>query len=691
MSSQFIDPNNPFCSLDQEPPLSQYTSLSRVCPEKINNFFLGSTRTHHYLSSSFEDGFHHRSPTKAELSAGGAIGGERYFGRIFTAEKPSLDGFSQECLGLYARYNLILDVLSISTEDQIALGRYIKQIQDYYHDVTTTLINELTNKIVKWREYGWWPYLLTPLSLSFWLGGCGQPCYKCAYSGGTCDGHHEGTLGGVIAALDSYWGNKISSNELWPNERFLVDYYGTVMRGPEPMISWLFYLLFRKETCSYCHCILFCFQVQCIDPWFMHYSVVTSVITLNGRDSIPQSLPGKFIDFYKANKDKLSGQNSPIKLSHVANDHVFFEGKVNFHTADIGKNSTKSTALSIYMGNSDDPGGEIESVLINNSSVAYGATTQRSGFLDDQVTPATFLAFRTPGAADDKGYIIRNMACKYHNHITRPDIFRYNWLYVDIPPLVSFNVTPTVLSFDNFDLPDVFFESADPLAFFRRRVYFKTITQKGDIVLNGNGSQRLGIQDYSKIFEGIPLEQRYYPLGWTDRASDKIIKSPYNLYFKSGDASFTECALGETLYDLEEGRYYFPNPYACSALASSQPHQPNTTPTSYSYNIEDKDEHEKHFSTFLPLQFFYKTNGQMQTDLASRLTFAKELLGDPELSAPKTRIEEFPLLKVDKINETQIYDWSDPKVLGEKNLNPQAVEMMELQRDKFNAELLQYK
>jgi len=228
-------------------------------------YFLGATRTYNYISilknpKSDNDKWkpwHLSNPNVIDLEQYNVGPGSFNYTNYITAT-PWPNRVSQYCLGTYARYNLFKNEFVLVPPDQIKLGRYSKLVQDYHHDFTSTLINEYNSRIVKWRDYGWWPYILTPLSLTFWIGGCGEPCYVCTYadplanlnknlafgpagapsnSNYRCIGHHEGTLKSVLLSLDRFWLDKARENSLWPHKDLLVDYYGTVSRGPEPIIG----------------------------------------------------------------------------------------------------------------------------------------------------------------------------------------------------------------------------------------------------------------------------------------------------------------------------------------------------------------------------------------------------------------------------------------------------------------------
>lgn len=701
-------------------------------PCEVLPYFIGATRSVSYLASKFGSQdknapWHWGSPEFEDL--------EKYtnaapplFGFLPTAGYgwkfaggqvyPQADRVNQKCLGLYSRYNGLWNEFLLTKQDQITLGRYTKQTKDYYHDMTSTLINEFSFQVVKWRDYGWWPYLLTPLSLSFWLGGCGQPCYVCSYTDTICLGHHEHALNLAIAALDSYWLiDKAQRGILWPNKRLLVDYYGSIVRGPEPIIGWLFYIMFKQHACSYCSCILFCFLVQCIDPWFIRYAAVASVFTLNDTDGIPQSLPGKFIEYVENTRELLKKDDVEAKdifWDHMAQERLFIDGTMDYYTADIfNENGTPSGYLLGSQLDPKDPGGKIigqDYIYLENGKFPYATRTESSGFhmefknnegkecstedieknvCNSGLKDSIFFGFRTRGSADDGGYFIRNVGVKWYDHNVRKDIWSYNWLYVDIPKPLRTEVTPLVTSFDGFAMHELYFEDIDPLVIMRKAVYYKTILQSGDMVLNGNGQSRIRIGEYSQLFteDWASYDNRFYPMYWVDRVEFKSVKAPYNLYFMSGlkpsdeDYGFKECLLGETLTGLSPGRYYFPNPYACQATARMAPYNGSIHAglIERDYSVHDYKNHKKYFSTDLPMQFLgplgefaILENGKATyKKYKAMLNEAIKILGDPQTSPYATftfqstgdvlsgPIEEFPMMRASGINNVKIVDWSN--------------------------------
>jgi hypothetical protein len=713
---------------------NKYPQYSRLPTSTCSGpYFLGATRTYNYISvlknpTSDKDQWkpwHLSSPEVIDLEQYNVGPGGFSYTNYITAT-PWPNKVSQYCLGTYARYNLFKNEFVLVPPDQIKLGRYSKLVQDYYHDFTSTLINEYNSRIVKWRDYGWWPYILTPLSLSFWIGGCGEPCYVCTYAdplanlnknlafgpaGGpsnsnyTCVGHHEGTLKSVLLSLDRFWLDKAGENSLWPHKDLLVDYYGTVSRGPEPIIGWMAYIMFKKATCSYCHCIIFCIIVQCIDPWFTRYSAVTSIITFNAYqnsnfNAIPQNKPGNFIKFAENTLTEISNIDEyyNIKLDNLAQDEVFVQGVVGYHDAKIYHQNPKvSYTLSKIMSEQTISGAPVSGTQIIKlnkvDGIQVSADTNSSGFHGENGTPSTFFFYGVSGQSTEVGYAIRNVASKHYNHNVRTGIFEYNWLYVDIPDPVPMNVTPTVMSFDGASTPDLYLQDTDPLTIMNKKVYFKTVLQdNGEPALNGTWSQRMPAGSYLQLHkennQSIPFNQRYYPLVWTDRATFKVVKAPYNLYFKSGTNTFVECALGETLKNLTPGRYYFPNPYACainSNFGSSSAQSSNQTNPVY-----EIEEHAKYFETQLPSQFISDGNN----DLTNRLANAKNILTDPEIySQSATPIEEFPRLKLVKVNDVEILDWGDtslPFYSEWKYTKWNPSKLLDLERKKFLLDFKNY-
>ena len=722
-------------------------------------YFIGATRSISYLASKFgsikeEYGvpWHWQNPKYVDLEKystnnpplfGFVTNFQNWVYSDFTREGQRPTSVDQKCLSTYSRYNLVKNDSIVTKPDQTALGRNTKLVKDYYQDILSENINELTGEVVKWREYGWWPYILSPLSISFWIGGCGEPCYVCSYKGHSCIGNGEHALNLVIYALDQYWlTDKAAKNELFPSEKFLTDYNGTIVRGPEPTIGWQNYLVSKTATCSYCGCIIFCILVACIDPWFMRYSVVSSIFDFNSSDGIPQRLPGKFIEYTESIKQQL-GQDDIEKKSilwdHFAQDRLFIDGEVDYYTAQIFNRGGLNNPPSGYLlGSQLDPknlGGKIEGqdyiYIENDEKFAYATRTNSSGFyIEDGIASGTvsgqakdsiFFGFRTNGVADDAGYLIRNVAVKHYNHNVRKDIFKYNWLYVDIPKPLKAEVTPAITSFDSFGMPALYFEDTNPLTIMRKNVFCKTILKSGDIVLNGNGSRRLNVDQYFNLFDGIAESEKYYPFLWIDRIEKKSIKTPYNLYFKSGDNEFKECLLGEMLNDLTPGRYYFPNPYACAAQRKTSPYDGNLHGgvIGRDYWVDDFNNHQNYFSTDLPMQFLGMTgenflkdtsgnfakdsDGKNIKDYKKMLELAKKILGNPEsgsfaitsqnnndfyVSGP---IEEFPTLSVSGINNVPIIDWSDPNIGWYKEPSKfDRLRMLNDQMDQFMIDLRNY-
>ena len=702
------------------------------------SYFVGATRSISYLSSSFGSRenndilWHWQNPEFSDL--------EKYstknpplFGFVDGANFiPSAQGgksrpeaVDQKCLTTYARYNLLKDDVLTTTPDQSALGRYTKSVKDYYHDILSEDINELTAEVVKWREYSWWPYIMSPLSISFWIGGCGEPCYVCSYKGHFCIGNGELALNLVIYALDQYWlTDKADKGNLWPSNRLLVDYYGTIVRGPEPTIGWRPYLFSKNASCSYCGCIIFCILAACIDPWFIRYSAVSSVATFNAADGIPQRLPGKFIEYLESIQDQLKSDSPETKAifwGHFSQERLFIDGQTDYYTAQIfnpgGLDSLPSGYLLGSQLDPNSPGSEIigQDYIYagNNQKFTYATLTDSSGFHADPaesgaLKDSIFFGYRTKGAADDGGYFIRNVAVKYYDHNVRKDIFKYNWLYVDIPKMLRAEVTPAVTSFDSLDIPELYFEdSSDFLTIMRKNVYFKTILKSGDIVLNGLGGRRLYYEEWLDSFSNISAADTYYPFLWIDRIETKVVKSPYNLYFKSGSPEFKECLLGEMLTGLQPGRYYFPNPYACAASPKMAPYNGNLHGgiIGKDYWVYDYDNHKKYFSTNLPMQFLGIVGENLtsgEKDYKKILKTAKEILGDPESGSfaitsqnsgifyTSGPIEEFPTLSAKQINQTEIIEWNNPDLPWYSEGKFDRKKMLEDQKALFEIDLRNY-
>lgn len=717
----------------------------------LSSYFIGATRSISYLSSSFGSQtekfgvkWHWPSPTYIDLEKH-STDSPHLFGFISDSveSNPLATKVDQKCLSTYSRYNLLKNESTITKPDQAALGRNVKLVKDYYHALISETINEQTGEVVKWREAGWWPYLMTPLSLSFWIGGCGEPCYPCSYQGHVCHGNGEHALNLVIYALDQYWlTEKANSNILYPSDKLLIDYYGTIVRGPEPTIGWQMYLVNRFWNCSYCGCILFCIYSACIDPWFMRYSVVSSIMTFNMKDGIPQRLPGEFINFIDHINNIFGADNliqREIKWDHLAQERLFIDGKTDYYTARIyieeeGDVSSASYLLGAQIP-SNKPGGQIDGVdhifspkglqlpyATRTSSSGYHSSSDgmNTGINNSGMSDSIFSGFRTTSPQDNNGYIIRNVAIKYYNHNVRKDIFEYSWLYVDIPKPFRVQVTPTITSFDSFSMPPLYFESFDPLVIMRKNVYFKTIISSGDIVLNGNGNSRFYMSDYVNMFNNKPdMNERHYPFLWTDRIEQKIVKAPYNLYFKSGEATgFRECLLGDMLYDLEPGRYYFPNPYGCSMRPRMTLYDPNVHAGQFGrdYDVYDYFNHKKYFSTHLPMQFLGITGENRETIISGNddgsdrtikrydkmLKTAIEILGNPEIGAYAISakhsganyiagpIDEFPDLTVSSINGIPMVNWLDTGNEWYRFEGFDRVRMLEDQKGAFLLDLRNY-
>lgn len=239
-----------------------------------------------------------------------------------------------------------------------------------------------------------------------------------------------------------------------------------------------------------------------VSPWFVWRGFESKVFLFDKSIGIPYTNPSKLTEFHDNNPWTVTD----ISVGQLADEVIQITGAANWNYGDI---SFRGTALwADYMG-------------------------------DNATTKYDRLASYTNGSGAStynvNGLSWRDTAIQHKNCDNYTDFKNYPWIRVEIPAPLEAEKKENVQYSSFFIVPS---ESTMNKALY-------------------------GTQSWS--FHGI---------GWVipivsdaiyfKRYTKKIVKAPHVLYLKEGETSFRSCGYGETLADLEPGRYYFPNMcYGC--------------------------------------------------------------------------------------------------------------------------------
>lgn len=292
-----------------------------------------------------------------------------------------------------------------------------------------------------------------------------------------------------------------------------------------------------------------------IDPVFSWRGFESKVFLFNKQKGIPHARTEKFEEFYEKNQYTITN----IEADHLADETIQVTGTSNWNDGNI---TYKGTALyADYMG--------------DNATFEFDR-----------------LASFTEGSGKSTYYInnvaFRDTATKNKNCTNYPEFKDYPWIMADIP------MPTTIENADNVQYTSVFITPSE-----------STISKFL------NSSQDLNFHGIGWVIP-VLTDAIYYK-----RYTKKIIKAPHNLYVKEGELNFRRCGWGETLKDLEPGRYYFPNMcYGCLAPKTLSFYDPFKA--TQDYPISDRD--MAAFFDALPTQF----SGSFQE--------AEKILGYPSAS-----------------------------------------------------------
>lgn len=613
-------------------------------------YFLGSSRTFTYYASKFTNwqfGIPELSFFNDAKNVGREFTPNEWIENVYSIGRirnfiPTSTNFkpNDRCIGSYATNNLFITGYNSFGEKS-----------DYIHiqkniGLVSKDINQYTSQAVKFRDNGIINGILSPLFIGYWLGGCGQPCYPCAYEDVYC-GDVFSMMYEYTDNMDQYWDINNTGHCPYFYTGFIVDYYGRIDRGPEPNIGWYDYVFGNQSTCSYCHCIIFCILKQCIDGWFATRNYHSKIFLFDQNAGIPYLSSGNIANFSKKVNEYYSFGNLNIKLNHLADEGIFVGGMADFQYGNIDFFKDKD-------GNIDPSGVDLYGRYISGiNSFDYFNKDLKNKYApeasftsgDGSYKAIIDAAIRGTDLKKNTKLIIPDLAVRKKTEAVRPEITGYGWIHVDIPNSVQVESTSIKFTMDGGDEfpPEV---AADcpalgcdlPLTISSQKLnrfyvrstredprklmeYWKVPSE----LIEGSSSFYLP----RVIYNGKSYNQEYYK-----RYIKKIVKAPYNLYVKSGENKFRVCKLGETLKNLEAGRYYFPNPIRGGNIFGF-PDGASIFDNSDSSLIKIDEEEEAEFRSIFQVnlnQFFIK-NLDDKISLESGYYEAVKLLGDPKANS----------------------------------------------------------
>jgi hypothetical protein len=641
--------------------------LGYICPADNEYAFIGASREYIFYARWFQDGWHKQSQRPAFYAAYDSINPTigAYRNTFFTKGPIDPSAFrteppDMECVSWGNAYsNLFLirnqPVGQVRKEDVLFI--------EYYHG---TISQEVTTwgspSVVKWRDDGFYLGSYSPLFISFWLGCCCLPCFPCVYTGHTCKGLMENNFIDFTDRMDNYWDANPDLNP-YPWDGFFVDFKGRIARGPEPTIGWVRQILFFPPDCNYCGCpMLACLIKNCMDSWFAYRAYSSKMFLFNENSGLPFKESEAIETFGKEMQDKFQFGAMDIKLNHFSDEKVYVGGLANFDNGSIGTDNKNVgvTMLGDYISR-DGGGYDINESDYKEASFFYG----------EDGLPRISLIPVVTGSSDHKkldkdGSFFRSMSVKNKSSYNKPEVSLYGWIYVDIPELIEKEKALIKFSYDldglgDGAIPDTATRNCPNMGCDLPRTLLdmrpERFLVKSQFYEKGEKFFSYGRNTHVVDFNETPLfpmhEVEYYK-----RLVFKVVKAPHNLYLKSGETSFRKCILGETLKNLEPGRYYFPSA-GCSSIF--------TPAGDFEESIEvpfDKSEGETEFAQAFKTKLKqYDANGKI-TDPKKQLSYAKGLLGDPYDPYNSIMMESVQLPR--DILPQKYWGESDPRKLGLK-------------------------
>jgi hypothetical protein len=507
--------------------------------------FLGSTRTYVYLATAFS-GLNKRIVTPQTVgSENRCIGTSSYMYGGFL-RSPSYPSF----INMVKIDNKKIGDYEYSSKLPPNLGTQDKMEAIYENIWLSKMAGHSLGGVVAWRDNGIINGIASPLFIAGWFTCFGAPCYPCKFVDNlVCKGKDGGALESFMNDLgdlsDKYW----EKNEYVPWDGFIQDWYGIIWRKAEPATGWMIYLLFMGQYCApcgyydeYCGCCVFCILKNCVEPMFTARIYGGSILLLNYKRGIPFLKADKLEDFQKKLEQQYDYGKMNIKLNHLADEYIFFQGQVGWTNGDISLYKVNRPGSGISGSSSDN----------NEATIISGG----SGTFIKLLTGDDIPVISRTGS---QGFLLSDMSVGYKNEINFSGELSYPWIYVDIPSPLSIEKSYVAFSFDNGTLPPMVYGEGIPWNPWSPSYYW---TQQRKLMVRTDRVDG-GFRTYTQVplprsSDSPPPDQTltyYYK-----RYVKKIVKAPYHLYIKSGETTFRTCKLGETLKNLTPGRYYFPNP-----------------------------------------------------------------------------------------------------------------------------------
>jgi len=637
-----------------------------ICCEGGNpnlRYFMGAARTYIYYSKWFESNWLYPSPTPNDIKnndnteANTSDGSKRILDEACWSTRAIAN-----IGGIFATSAALTEFAGASILQTLGNDYRMQDVLQHYYlyDLMSEQIDEISDEVVKWVDDDIITWIAARFLLVFWLTGCGQPCYTCAYEGTVCEDGAEGPPGNAqtqafVRGLTNHWVSVYNSTGFFAHESFPQDYFGRLYQIPQPIIGWQLYFI---DQCNYCGCILFCILRRCRDPWATRTGFYSRVFLFNRYTGIPYRYPAPLINFALSAKEDAGFGKSPIMLDHLADEYVWAYGYSNLYRGNINYTpeggSEPKDLKTITLGDmikDRDTGGENNDIVgdyINEKGVKEATFTRagydpekdlyRFSFLEGSTeTYITTPPIPPPSDANEPPLDffpqhVRELAVKYKTAQYASDqdaLFTAGWLVVDVPEIIEPRITSVAFAADEDKLPMLWYETTTALwGPYRNSTQFY-----GRTVLNrGFMTQIDDIMDMKAGGENEPQgDCLYHPQIYAKQFVQKTVKAPYNLYFKDGEAEFRQCKLFETIYDLEPGRYYFPNPYICrNWLLNWYDFNIMGGKEGVHYEVDDSEgEVYRYFSTSLPMQFLGSDGTIPLTDMQARLCEAIRVLGFP--------------------------------------------------------------
>lgn len=501
--------------------------------------------------------------------------------------------------------------------------------------------------------------ILSPIFLAGWINCFGQPCYDCYWRKNIdCGSGPEQMMNNLSKLIDEYY-SKIGYR---PYEGFYEDWHGIINRDAEPITGWYLYVIFGTFGCApcglydeYCSCCWFCFSKDCIEPFFIAKITGSSILTLNSKRGIPYNTIVKLQEYKQRAEEVLEG-DSKILLNDIADEIVFCAGDADWKLGDIDNYRFYAP----WTGFSGIVFNRIRGV--SERQVPFDNGSGRNIILYGTEYPVQM-------GRNGGGFLVRDMLVvnkKEDNELSGSLAFERPWIHVDIPPTFPSEKSYIAHTADAGNLPDLAYGvglewgpvSAFPFLNTRHKNLFVRSAKNGGTFMKYTVGEGNYFQDGLTFFNAVPAESAtliyYYKQGLK-----KIVKAPYNLYLRSGDTTFRQCMLGESL-NLSPGRYYFPNPAVANrqlflfdpdfkdldemGLVANEDADLNFADYFNTYyrqfNIDIKFWREKEtFARFDPIEKVKKQIAENDNNLEKKLSNAIDLLGSPYNPSGSVRLE----------------------------------------------------